>query len=104
MKRILIVPLGLLLLLASSALASPLCGSNGVGTGLDAFITNYTGFDNACLVGDKLFYNFGFTVNGGTVTAFDLSQIKLAGDLTSPIKNPGLQIQTNDFFLVAGQT
>jgi hypothetical protein len=98
-----IVPLGLLLLLASSALASPLCGSNGVGAGLDAYIRNYQGFDNACLIGDKLFYNFQITVNGGTVTP-DNSQINLSGDARSPISNPGLIIQTGEFFLGPGST
>jgi hypothetical protein len=100
-----IVPLGLLLLLAGSAAASPLCGSGAVGNGLDAFIANYAGFDNACLIGDKLFYNFDFKVNGGTVTPNATGAgINITADATSPVADPGLRIQTGEFFLFAGQT
>src|ERR1017187_1734893 len=103
MKRMMIVPLGLLLLLAGSAVASPLCGSNGVGATLSAWESSYNGIGNACLIGDKLFYDFQLTVNGGTVTPVP-SLINLSADTTHPGSNPGLKIQTGEFFLFGGDT
>jgi hypothetical protein len=103
MKRMMIVPLGLLLLLASSALASPLCSSVAGSNSLAVYEANYTGFENACLIGDKLFYNFALTVNGGTVIP-GASSIMLTSDLTNPITNPGLRISSGAFFLFSGQT
>jgi hypothetical protein len=102
MKRMMIVPLGLLLL-ASCAVASPLCGSGVVGNTLAAYELSYNGIENACLIGDKLFYNFDLTVNGGTV-APDPSGIMLSGDTINPITNPGLKISSGAFYLFAGQT
>ena len=103
MKRMMIVPLGLLLLLASSALASPLCGSGAVGNGLDAYIANYSGLSNACMIGDKLFYNFVYTPGDGTIIP-SASQIMLTSDTTDPIANPGLRISSGVFSLFSGQT
>jgi hypothetical protein len=102
MKRMMIVPLGLLLL-ASCAVASPLCGSGVVGNTLAAYELSYNGIENACLIGDKLFYNFDLTVNGGTV-APDPSGIMLAGDTINPITNPGLRISSGGFFVRSGNT
>jgi hypothetical protein len=95
----LIVPF-VLLFLAGSAVASPLCAS---ATGLSAYIANYQGFANACLIGDKLFYDFSFVVNGGTVIP-DVGAITITPDVTSPILNPGLRISSGAFFLFVGQT
>lgn len=102
MKRMMIVPLGLLLL-ASSAVASPLCGSATAGNSLAVFVDSYKGIENACLIGDKLFYNFGYTVNGGTVSP-DSSAIMLSGDAINPISNPGLRISSGGFYVNAGNT
>jgi hypothetical protein len=103
MKRMMIVPLGLLLLLASSALASPLCGAGDVGNTLAAYEANYNGFENACLIGDKLFYNFSMVANDGSVIP-DPSGIMLGGDTRSPLTNPGLRISSGEFFLFTGST
>ena len=104
MKRMMIVPLGLLLMLAGSAVASPICGSGSVGTGLNNWITSYVGSANACLIGDKLFYDFTFAVTGPTTVTPDTSQINLSGDTTHPSLNPGLVIQTGQFFLFGPDT
>src|ERR1035441_4318319 len=102
MKRILIVPLAVLIMVAGAA-ASTLCPSGLVVGTLAAYEANYNGLENACLIGDKLFYNFNWTLNGGTVTP-DVTQIMLSGDATNPISNPGLKIQTGEFFLFAPDT
>ena len=44
----------LLLALGSIAVANPVCTSDTIAN----YITNYNSLANACMVGDKLFYNF----------------------------------------------
>jgi hypothetical protein len=103
MKRMLIVPF-VLLLLAGSGIASPLCGSGGLAnTTLAAYEANYTGFANACLIGDKLFYNFDMVHSDGSVVP-DATDITLARDTIAPLTNPGLVISSGEFFLFGSRT
>src|SRR5258708_38649550 len=57
MKKMLLISLTLLIL-ASGGVASTLCTNN---VGLDPYIANYAGINNACQIGDKLFYDFAYS-------------------------------------------
>lgn len=90
-----------LLVFASSGVASPLCAN----AGLDMYIANYTGFANACRIGDKLFYNFTYsasTTGGGSAPlAIESAVIPDPGDGFS---NPGLIFSVGGFVVSNGRT
>jgi hypothetical protein len=91
-----------LLMLASGGIASTLCATNA---GLDTYVANYNGFANACLIGDKLFYNFTYsasTTGGGSAPlANETSVIPDAGD---GVSNPGLIFSVGGFVVSNGRT
>src|SRR5664279_5703985 len=84
-----------LLILASSGIASPVLCANA---GLDMYVANYNGFSNACLIGDKLFYNFSYsasTTGGGTAPLpVETAVIPDPGD---GVSNPGLIFSVGGF-------
>jgi hypothetical protein len=94
MKRTIVVPLTLLFL-ASCALASPLCTN----VGLDVYVATYgtNNISNSCQVGDKLFYDFGFsaTYNNGTPPV--PSDVTVIPDPGDGITNPGLVFSSGAF-------
>jgi hypothetical protein len=96
MKRILIVPLALLFL-AGSALASPLCAT----AGLDVYVGTYNtpSISNACQIGDKLFYDFQYSVTTGTAP---IGTITITPDPGDGVTNPGLQITSGSFTVLSG--
>ena len=63
MKKLLLISLTLLIL-ASGGVASPLCANN---VGLDQYIANYAGINNACQIGDKLFYDFAYSASSNPI-------------------------------------
>jgi hypothetical protein len=101
MKRLLVVPF-VLLILASSGVASTLCAVDG---GLDVYIASYNGFNNACQVGDKLFYNFAYSASstpaGNQPTANQTAVIPDPGDGST---NPGLLFSVGGFLTFPGET
>jgi hypothetical protein len=104
MKRTLLVLLTLLIL-ASSGVASTLCASSPGGVGLDQYIANYQGFSNACQIGDKLFYNFGYSASsvpaGNDPPPADAKVIPDPGDGFS---NPGLVFSVGGFVAFPGES
>src|ERR1035437_8126728 len=101
MKKTLLV-LSILLIIASSGLANPLCTG---GAGLDVYIANYQGFSNACQVGDKLFYNFGYS--GSSVPSGNLppaSDVAMGPDLGDGFSNPGLIFSVGGFVVFPGES
>ena len=96
MKKILLISLTLLIL-ASAAVATPLCAG---GAHLDQFIANYNGISNACLIGDKLFYDFGFSSSGATATAAGTAVLPDPGD---GVTDPGIIFSNGGFLAFAGQ-
>jgi hypothetical protein len=100
MKRMLIVPFALLFL-AGSAAASPLCADE---VGLNFYHDNYQGFANACQIGDKLFFNFGYAsftdgVQDNASASADVIMAPAPGD---GITNPGLTFGSLPFSVDAG--
>jgi hypothetical protein len=98
MKKVLIISLTLLVL-ASAGVASPLSCAGGVH--LDQFIANYSGISNACLIGDKLFYDFGFSSSGPTATAAGTAVLLDPGD---GVTDPGIIFSNGGFLAFSGQT
>jgi hypothetical protein len=95
MKKLLLILLTLLIL-ASSGLANQLCAYN---VGLDQYIANYAGINNACQIGDKLFYDFSFSPPTGSIaTAAGTAVLPDPGD---GVTDPGL-IFSNGSFLAFG--
>jgi hypothetical protein len=98
MQRFALVSLALMMLSASAS--ASLC-ANGVG--LDTYISNYSGFANACLIGDKLFYNFDFTSStnppGDEPFASDISVLPDPGD---GITDPGIVFSGGGFLVFPG--
>ena len=101
MKRLLVLG-SMLLVLACSGVAAPLCGNNA---GLDMYIANYAGFASACQIGDKLFYDFGYSASstpvGNQPSASETSVIPDRGD---GITNPGLVFSVGGFLVFPGET
>ena len=98
MKKILLISLTMLIL-ASVAVASPLCAS---GVHLDQYIANYSGISNACQIGDKLFYDFGFSSSvPATVTA---AQTAIGLDPGDGVTDPGIIFSNGNFWVFAGET
>ena len=97
MKKLLLISVTLLIL-ASSGLANQLCTNNGT---LDQYIANYAGINNACQIGDKLFYDFGFGVlpTDGTATAAGTIVITDPGD---GVTDPGLIFSNGGFLAFDG--
>ena len=97
MKRITVLPIALLFV-GSSAFASPAC----VQTTLDNYITSYSGFANGCTIGDKLFYNFGYSaaVNGGTPPG--ANDVQIAPDPGDGVTRPGLLFSVGAFLAFPG--
>jgi len=99
MQRVVFITL-VMLLLAASAAASSACAD---GAGLDAYITSYAGFANACQIGDKLFYNFGFTAStnppGDEPFSSDISVVPDPGD---GVTNPGIIFSGGGFLVFPG--
>lgn len=97
MNKILLISLTLLIL-ASAGVASPLCAG---GVHLDQFIANYNGISNACLIGDKLFYDFGFSSSGSIATAAGTAVLLDPGD---GVTDPGIIFSNGGFLAFSGQT
>jgi hypothetical protein len=95
MKKLLLISLTLLIL-ASSGLANQLC-TNSVG--LDQYIANYAGINNACQIGDMLFYDFSYIPTG---TAPSASQATVLTDPGDGVTNPGIIFSTGPFFATPG--
>lgn len=101
MKKTLLV-LSAFLVLASSGVASPLCATN---VGLDMYIANYTGFSNACQIGDKLFYNFTYSASAtGTATAPTANESAVIPDPGDGFTNPGIVFSVGGFLVFPGET
>jgi hypothetical protein len=101
MKRLLLISLALLII-ASGGFASQLCTNN---VGLDQYVANYAGINNACQIGDKLFYNFSYTASstpaGNQPPANETSVIPDPGDGFS---NPGIIFSVGGFLVFPGET
>jgi hypothetical protein len=101
MKSILVFSFALLIL-ASCGTANQLCATGG---GLDMYIANYTGFSNACQIGDKLFYNFAYSASstpaGNQPGADETSVIPDPGD---GFTNPGMIFSVGGFLVFPGET
>ncbi len=99
--RILLVPVALIML-AGVTLAAPMCTDSA---SLAAYITNYTGFANACAIGDKLFYDFTYrpssTPPGIAPGSNQIIVYTLPGD---GITNPGVGFSSGGFTVGTGQT
>ena len=89
MRRTLLICLALAVL-ASIASANPLCTSDTMAN----YISQYTSIANGCQVGDKLFYNFGYSPTGSGATAPTSSQVTIVGDPTNAYE-PGLIFTSN---------
>jgi hypothetical protein len=101
MKRILLISLTLLIL-ASGGVASTMCTNN---VGLDQYIANYAGINNACQIGNELFYDFSFSaVEGPTGTPPTASQTTILTDPGDGVTNPGMRFLAGGFFVSAGRT
>jgi hypothetical protein len=101
MKKMFLISLTLLIL-ASGGVASTLCTNN---VGLDQYIANYAGINNACQIGDKLFYDFAYSASstpaGNQPAANETSVIPDPGDGFS---NPGIIFSVGGFLVFPGQT
>ncbi len=101
MKRILLISLALLIM-ASGGFASQLCTNN---VGLDQYIANYAGINNACQIGDKLFYDFGYSSSlapsGTPPSASGVSIAPVPGDGYS---DPGILFSVGGFLVFPGKT
>jgi hypothetical protein len=101
MKSILVFSFALLIL-ASCGIANPLCATGG---GLDVYIASYTGFSNACQIGDKLFYNFAYSASstpvGNEPATNETSVIPDPGD---GFTNPGIIFSVGGFLTFPGET
>jgi hypothetical protein len=101
MKKILLISMTLLVL-ASGGVASTMCTTD---IGLDQYIVNYTGINNACQIGDKLFYDFGFSSSlaptGTPPSAAGVSIAPVPGDGFS---NPGILFSVGGFLIFPGKT
>jgi hypothetical protein len=102
MKKLLVVAvLPSLLILPSSAVASPMCAINA---GLDQYIASYNGFANACQIGNGLFYNFAYSASsvpaGNQPPASATSVVPDSGTVT----NPGLIFSLGGFLVFPGET
>jgi hypothetical protein len=84
MKRTLLMLVGLAAL-SNAATANPACVSDTIAN----YIKNYTTIDNACQVGDKLFYAFLYSGTAAGTTAPTSSQVTVVGD-SSNVNEPGL--------------
>jgi hypothetical protein len=91
----LIIPLALLFL-AGGAAASSICAQ----VGLDQYVSNNSGLGNACYIGDKLFYNFTYTVNVGPGPS--AGQITVAPDPGDGLTSPGLIFSSGSLRVFAG--
>ncbi len=89
MKRILLT-CAALAALASVASANPLCASNTIAF----YIQNYVDTNTACMVGDKLFYNFNYSGTAAGATAPTSAQVNVVGDGSNPYE-PGLIFSSN---------
>jgi hypothetical protein len=97
----LLVILFALLMLASSGIASTACAN----AGLDTYTANYNGYANACLIGDKLFYNFTYsasTTGGGSAPL--ASESAVIPDPGDGFSNPGLIFSVGGFAVSNGRT
>jgi hypothetical protein len=100
MKRFLLISLTLLIM-ASGGIASTLCTYGG---SLDQYIANYAGINNACQIGDKLFYDFAYSASEGpTGTAPTPSQTTILTDPGDGVTNPGIIFSTGGFFVSPGR-
>lgn len=101
MKKLLLISLTLLIL-ASGGVASTMCTTN---VGLDQYILNYAGINNACQIGDKLFYDFGFSSSlapsGTPPSAAGVSIAPVPGDGYS---DPGILFSVGGFLVFPGKT
>jgi hypothetical protein len=101
MKRLLLISLTLSIL-ASGGIASTMCTNN---VGLDQYIANYAGINNACQIGDKLFYDFSYNASstpaGNQPAASETAVLPDPGDGFS---NPGIIFSVGGFLVFPGQT
>ena len=102
MKKLLLISL-MLLILASGGFASSLpCTTN---VGLDQYIANYAGINNACQIGDKLFYDFAFSASSNPVGNEPAgSDIHVAPDAGDGFSNPGIIFSSGVFLVFPGET
>jgi hypothetical protein len=91
------VPLAVLFL-GSAAFASTLC----VQSTLDTYITNYAGLGNACSIGDKLFYNFGYSSSLNNAAPPTASDVQIAPDPGDGITRPGILFSVGGFLAFPG--
>jgi hypothetical protein len=82
-----------MLLFATCAAANPLC----VAGSLSSYIASYSTADTGCLIGNTIFYNFGF--DGGTG-----SNVQIGASASNAYTNPGLRISSGAFSISAGVT
>jgi hypothetical protein len=101
MKKMLLISVTLLIL-TSGGIASTLCTKN---VGLDQYIANYVGINNACQIGDKLFYDFAYSASstpiGNQPAASETAVVPDAGDGFS---NPGIIFSVGGFLVFPGET
>ena len=101
MKRLLLIFLTLLIL-ASGGVANPLCTNN---VGLDQYIANYAGINNACQIGDKLFYDFAYSASSTPVGNQPLaSETAVLADPGDGFSNPGIIFSVGGFLVFPGET
>ena len=84
MKRIILI-CAALAAMSGVAPANPLCASNTIAY----YIQNYVDANSACMVGDKLFYNFNYSGTSSGATAPTSAQVNVVGDGSNP-NEPGL--------------
>jgi hypothetical protein len=58
------------------------------------YVANFQGINNACIVGDKLFYNFNILTTSHLATGPTNAQITIVGDPSNPYE-PGLLFSSN---------
>jgi len=97
MKRMITIQI-LLVFLGSAAFASTLCVQNS----LDSYIANYSGIGNACTIGDKLFYNFGYSSSLNNATPPAASDVQIAPDPGDGITRPGILFSVGGFLAFPG--
>jgi hypothetical protein len=101
MKRLLLISLTLLIL-ASGGVASQLCTNN---VGLDLYIANYVGINNACQIGDKLFYDFSYTASSNPPGSQPMpNETSVVADPGDGFSNPGIIFSIGGFLVFPGQT
>jgi hypothetical protein len=92
-----------LMMLAGSAMASPVLCANA---GLDVYQAAYTGFSNACQIGDKLFWNFTYSASSSpdATAAPVANETAVIPDPGDGVTNPGLIFSVGGFLVFPGES